>query len=418
MLALLAALALPPQGPAAAPAESARAIHDRLLTLDTHKDISPLLAKEPPSDPATAERFRRAYDPSVDGDQQVDFPKMRRGGLDCAFFIVYVGQGDNDAAGFARARREAFAKFDAIDRMCARFPDEVELARTPEDVARIVAAGKLCAAIGIENGYAMGEDLGLVEEFARRGARYMSIAHNGHSQLGDSNTPDGALHGGLSPLGREAIAAMNRAGIMVDVSHSAKATMMQALEASEAPVLASHSGCRALCDHPRNLDDEQLRALAAKGGVVQIVALDAFVKDERPRQQALDEIREELGLPPVREWGRALDEAGAAAGPLREKMRRYHALVDELPAALRPADVADLADHIDHAVAVCGIDHVGIASDFDGGGGIEGWHDASETPNVTAELLRRGYSEEQLAKIWSGNLLRLWAEVARAAGDR
>ncbi|MGA1606624.1 MAG: membrane dipeptidase, partial [Planctomycetota bacterium] len=194
MLALVSALPLVlavPQGPATTSSPDlearARAIHERVLTLDTHKDISPLLAREAPSDPETRERFRKAYDPSVDGDQQVDFPKMRRGGLDCAFFIVYVGQRANDAAGFARARAEAFDKFDAIDRMCARFPDDIGLARTPADVRRLDAEGKLIAAIGIENGYAMGEDLSLVEEFWRRGARYMSITHNKHSQLGDSN---------------------------------------------------------------------------------------------------------------------------------------------------------------------------------------------------------------------------------------
>lgn len=424
MLALAPALLLlvAPQEPNAAPlpdVESrARAIHQRVLTLDTHKDISPLLAREAPSDPETRERFRNAYDPSVDGDQQVDFPKMRRGGLDCAFFIVYVGQRANDAAGFARARAEAFDKFDAIDRMCARFPDDIGLARTPDDVRRLHAEGKLIAAIGIENGYAMGEDLSLVEEFWRRGARYMSITHNKHSQLGDSNTPEEPIHGGLSELGRKAIAEMNRVGIMVDVSHAAKSTMMQALEASTAPVIASHSGCRALCDHTRNLDDEQLAALAESGGVIQIVAFDSYIKDPAPREAALGALREELGLPAEREWPRLLAAEDGSAAAVEAKIARYRARVAALPATLGPASVVDLVDHVDHAVKICGVDHVAISSDFDGGGGIEGWRNAAETFQVTLEMVRRGYSEEDIAKIWSGNTLGLWERVAEHASRR
>ena len=421
MLALAPALLMlvAPQEPNAAPlpdVESrARAIHRRVLTLDTHKDISPLLAREAPSDPETRERFRNAYDPSVDGDQQVDFPKMRRGGLDCAFFIVYVGQRANDAAGFARARSEAFDKFDAIDRMCARFPDDIGLARTPADVRRLHAEGKLIAAIGIENGYAMGEDLSLVEEFWRRGARYMSITHNKHSQLGDSNTPEEPIHGGLSELGRKAIAEMNRVGIMVDVSHAAKSTMMQALEASTAPVIASHSGCRALCDHTRNLDDEQLAALAEVGGVIQIVAFDSYIKDPAPRDAALAALREELGLPAEREWPRLLADEDGSAAAVEAKIARYRARAAALPAGLGPASVVDLVDHVDHAVRICGVDHVAISSDFDGGGGIEGWRNAAETFQVTLEMVRRGYSEEDIAKIWSGNTLRIWEQVAEHA---
>jgi membrane dipeptidase len=396
----------------------ARAIHGRVLTLDTHKDISPLLAREAPSDPETRERFRMAYDPSVDGDQQVDFPKMRRGGLDCAFFIVYVGQRSNDAAGFARARSEAFAKFDAIDRMCARFPDDIGLARTPADVRRLDAEGKLIAAIGIENGYAMGEDLSLVEEFWRRGARYMSITHNKHSQLGDSNTPDEPIYGGLSELGRKAIAEMNRVGIMVDVSHAAKTTMMQAIEASTAPVIASHSGCRALCDHTRNLDDEQLRALAEDGGVIQIVAFDSYIKDPAPREAALEALRDELGLPAEREWPRLLAAEDGTAEDAAAKIESYRTRVAALHTSLGPASVRDLVDHVDHAVQICGIDHVALSSDFDGGGGIEGWRNAGETFEVTLELVRHGYAEEDIAKIWSGNTLRLWEQVEAHASRR
>jgi membrane dipeptidase len=290
---------------------------------------------------------------------------MREGGYDCAFFIVYVGQGRLAKDAYNKALKEAYAKFDAIDRMVRKYGDRIGLATTANDVERLHREGKLIACIGIENGYPMGEDLGNIAKFYARGARYMSIAHNNHSQLGDSHTPAEPLHGGLSELGRKAIGEMNRLGIMVDVSHAAKSTMLEAVALSKAPVIASHSGARAVNDHTRNLDDEQLRALAKKGGVVQAVALGNFVKTT------------------------AKGEPGA--------------------------DVSDFVDHIDHIVKVVGIDHVGISSDFDGGGGIVGWNDATESINVTVELVRRGYTEEQIGKIWSGNLLRVWREVEKVA---
>jgi membrane dipeptidase len=369
LLAATAAFAQTPAtstGADAALRERALAIHARVLTLDTHKDIDPLFAPEQlPSDPATREEFVRRLDPGVRGTQQVDLVKMREGQLDCAFHIVYVGQGRLAPDAFHKAHKEAIAKFDAIDRMVARYGDRIGLATSPDEVERLHRDGKLIASIGIENGYPMGLDLGNIEKFFHRGARYMSIAHNGHNQLGDSHTPAEPRHGGLSELGRQAVAEMNRLGIMVDVSHASRATMLEVVQRSRAPVIASHSGARAVCDHTRNLDDEQLRAIAKNRGVVQAVALGAFVK----------------------------------------------AKADGEP----DADVRDFVDHIDHIVKVAGIDHVGIASDFDGGGGIVGWNDASETPNVTIELVRRGYSEAQIGKIWSGNLLRVWREVEAAA---
>ncbi len=382
----------------------ARGIHQRAITLDTHKDISPLLAPEKlPSDPVTRERFRRQYDPAVRGDQQVDFPKMREGHYDCGFFIVYVGQQRLTPAGYKKALRDAMKKFDAIHRMVRLYPEHIELARSPADVRKIVGKGKLVACIGIENGYPMGEDLSLIGTFHELGARYMSIAHNRHSQLGDSHTPQEPLHGGLSDLGRKAIAEMNRVGIMVDISHAAKSAMMEAVALSKAPVIASHSGCRALCDHTRNLDDEQLIALAKKGGVIQCVALSAFIKTDRERRAMIDALREELGVAPGRSSGSEKDQEKALVN--------YRKQLSQIDAIHPRAEVKDFVDHIDHAVRLIGIDHVAISSDFDGGGGIEGWNDASQTFNVTLELVRRGYTEEQIGKLWSGNTLRVWQEV-------
>ncbi len=387
----------------------ADALHARLLTLDTHKDIDQKLAPETlPEDPKTREEFRQRFDPTVRGSQQVDFPKMREGGYDCAFFIVYVDQRKLTNAGYQRAFAEASAKFDAIERMCRLHGDTIGLATSPAAVESLHQAGKLIACIGIENGYPMGEDLTRIEQFHRRGARYMSIAHNGHTQLGDSHTPAEPLHNGLSALGKQAIAEMNRVGIMVDVSHAARSTMLQAVEASLVPVIASHSGARAVNDHTRNLDDEQLRALAKKGGVVQCVALADFVKSNPGRSEAVSKWMAECGI--VRGGN---DELSA-----EEREQRWQKVRDGMPpidAKFPKANVRDFVDHIDHIVKVAGIDHIGIGSDFDGGGGITGWNDASESKNVTRELVRRGYTDEQIAKIWSGNLLRVWRTVESAA---
>ena len=391
----------------------ARAIHERVMTLDTHKDISSDLASEKiPTNSSERERFLLRTDPTLEGPNQVDFPKMRAGGLDVAFFIVYVGQGPLNEEGFARAAKQAQDKFDAIHRMARRFPEHIGLARTPDEVESLHKAGKLVACIGIENGYAMGTDVSRIADFHRMGARYMSIAHNGHSQLGDSHTPTEPLHGGLTDLGRRAIEELNRYGIMVDISHASKATMMQAVAHSRAPVLASHSAVDGILPHGRNLDDEQLRALAAKGGVIQTVAFKSYVKGDQERRNAIAALREKLDHP-RRRSGEPISDSPEAI----EKRRLFKEGVAAIEKAHPPATVSDFADHIDHAVGVIGIDHVAISSDFDGGGGVTGWNTAAETFNVTLELVRRGYSEEEVGKLWSGNTLRLWREV-EAVGRR
>ena len=387
----------------------AKAIHERVLTLDTHKDISPLLARQDiPKEPKARKRFRERYDPTVRGTQQVDFPKMREGGLNCAFFIVYVGQGRLTPVGFKRAKDAALAKFEAIARMAKHYPQHIGLARSADDVERIWRSGRLVAAIGIENGYPMGQDLSLIERFHKLGARYMSITHNRHNQLGDSHTPEEPMHGGLTELGRKAVAEMNRVGIMVDVSHSSKKTMMDTVAHSKAPCIASHSSCHAVYAHGRNLDDEQLRALAKKGGVIQIVAFDTYLKPLKERAAAMRSLREELGLT-------RRGSGGLSAAEREQRWDQYRKRMKTIDAKYPRSTVEDLVDHVDHAVKVAGIDHVAISSDFDGGGGIKGWQDASETLNVTLALVRRGYTEEQIAKIWSGNTLRLWRDVEAVA---
>jgi microsomal dipeptidase-like Zn-dependent dipeptidase len=387
-------------------------IHARCLTLDTHKDISSQLAPEQlPTDPDTAKQYRAKYDPTVRGDQQVDFVKMREGQYDCAFFIVYTPQRKLTDAGYQGAYVEANKKFDAIHRMCRLYPNDISLATTADDVERLHNEGKLIACIGIENGYPMGLDLKRIKEFHKRGARYMGIAHNGHTQLGDSHTPAAPMHNGLSELGVQAIAAMNDVGIMVDVSHASKATMMHAVKISTAPVIASHSGARAKNDHTRNLDDEQLRAIAKNNGVVQCVALASFLKSNKQKDAAISKLRNELGLSRTSTI-ELTDEQREANW---EKLKQART---ELNKSYPPANVSDYVDHIEHIVRVAGIDHVGIGSDFDGGGGITGWDNASESRNVTRELVRRGYNEADIRKIWSGNLLRVWRDVEAVAATQ
>jgi membrane dipeptidase len=371
------------------------ALHNRLLTLDTHIDI-PL-------------NYMTEIDPTGETDLQVDQPKLETGRLDSGFWIVYTPQGDLDEAGYAQALSIAQTRMDAIERL-TRERDSFELATRADDVRRIVEEGRFAVLVGMENAYPLGESIADVEAWADRGVRYVGLTHFGHNQFGDSSNPnmardagfiEGGRHGGLSDLGRELVRELNRVGIMVDVSHTGKATMMQAADLSSTPIIASHSGVKAVADHARNLDDEQLRKIAEVNGVAQMVALGAYVKLPSPEQvSAREALDAEFGDPSS--W----DDA------TRERYIEGRRAISDMAAR---ASVSNFVDHIDHAVAVAGIDHVGIASDFDGGGGIVGWDDASETQAVTAELVARGYTEDDIAKIWGGNLLRVLEAVETGA---
>lgn len=381
---------------------SVEAIHDRVVTLDTHVDIHEDMSFDP------------IYDPGTDTPQQVDLGKMEAGGLDSAFFIVYVGQTERTPEGYAEAEEKARRKFSAIHRMTEHYPERIGFANTPDKFDAIVASGRKVATIGIENGYVIGKDLSRVEEFYNMGARYMTLAHNGHNDICDSATPLSRLgdeeeeHGGVSEFGYQVIDEMNRVGMMVDISHVSIKCMMQATEYSKAPVIASHSGVFELSKHRRNLNDEQLKAVAASNGVVQIVGLDGFVKYYPEKGPEVGALRASVA---------------AAAGDAdwnvdtHASSPAYTAGMDAISAKYPAANIKDFVDHIDYAVKLIGVDHVGIVSDFDGGGGLEGWNSAAETMNVTAELVARGYSEQDIAKIWSENTIALWRRVdAVAAG--
>ena len=378
----------------------ARAIHEKVLTVDTHVDI--------PTDFDST-----GYDmmkPGV-GRQQVHLPTMISGGLDAPFFIAFVEQGKRTPAGYANALSEAFAKFAGVHRLTEEtHPDKIGLALTAADARRLQASGKKVAFIGMENGYSMGKDLRLLDQFHDYGASYFGIVHNGHNDLGDSAQPrkdePAAEWNGLSPLGKQVVSRLNELGIMVDVSHSSDKTTLDIIAASKAPVIASHSAVMAVSPHARNLSEAALVGIGKSGGVAQIVAFDPYLTVTPPEKlAAVAALGKEMGL----------SGPGSFDKMTAEQRTTYDAKMAELNKKWPRSNVKNLVDHIDYAVKKIGIDHVGIASDFNGGGGIDGWNNAGETFNVTLELVRRGYTEEQIAKIWGGNLLRVLDDVQKYA---
>jgi membrane dipeptidase len=394
--------ATPPRGVDAALYERARAIHSRVFTIDTHKDIPDNFAT-PAADPKTM-------------SAQVNLDKMKAGGYDMAFFAVYVGQGARTDSGNAYAKDRALNKFASVHRMAEQmYPNLIEIAYTPEDAERIHRAGKLVAGIGIENGWVIGKDLTLVKRYYDLGARYMTLAHTSNNDICDSSTDaKGEEWGGLSPFGRQVVAEMNRVGMMVDVSHVSKKCMMQATALSTSPVIGSHSSTTAVANVPRNMDDEMLAAIKTNNGVVQMVAFNGYVKVQPPIRDSLSRALNAEFFPGAANGRGAGGGRGRVALP-PDRQAEYDRRVAEIDAKYPPATVADFVNHIDHAVKVAGIEHVGISSDFDGGGGIIGWRDASETFNVTLELVKRGYTEDDLRKLWGGNTLRVWGENQRRA---
>jgi membrane dipeptidase len=384
--------------------EKAKKIHKEVITLDTHVDID-------------TSYFSKDKNLGMKTPNQVDLPKMREGGLDAAFFIVYTAQHTRDQDGYAMAYNRAKEMFNAIHRMTDDFnKDEILLVRQYSDIKKARKSNKLIAMIGVENAFPIGTDLKRVDEFYRLGARYMSLTHNGHSQFADSNVMNKKFdkkeekYGGVSPLGIKLIKKLNKLGIMVDVSHSSKKAMLDIIKYSKAPVIASHSGARNIYDHPRNIDDEQLLALKKNKGVIQVVAFQSYLK-EPPKEKTIarKNLDKEFGLPDD------MTKYFILRTKPKEKQNEYWNRVEQISNKYPHAFVEDLVDHIDHVVEVAGIDHVGISSDFGGGGGIFGWMDASETLNITNELVHRGYSKEEIRKIWSANLLRVYKEVEQIA---
>lgn len=378
--------------------EKARKIHSEILTIDTHND-TPMRFTRSEFNMAEKHDARK-------GGGKMDFPRMKEGGLDGAFFAVFTGQGKRDEAGNKNAYDRAMNVFESIQTTAKKHEDLVEIATTPADAIRLEKEGKIAMFIGVENGYPIGKDLKKVEEFYNLGARYITLCHTKTNDICDSSTDkNGPEHNGLSKFGYEVVEEMNRLGMMVDMSHASDESFFDVIEESKAPIILSHSSVRAICDSPRNLTDEMLLALKKNNGVIQICILSGYIKLPTPnpeRDAAFEKLRAEFNN---------LNESDTIK---RAELRKEWGMIGEkFPEVL--ANVQDAVDHIDHVVDLIGIDHVGIGTDFDGGGGIEGCFDVSEMVNISIELYKRGYTKKQIEKIWSGNIFRVMKEVVKVS---
>lgn len=364
-------------------------IHEKTLTVDTHCDTPINIA-------------RSGFDLGIrHAEGCIDFPRMKEGGLDAEFFAVFTGQGQRNDSAFNAIYQYSLSVLDKVRANVEKYPDLAGIATSPEEALRLKKEGKIAAFIGIENGYPIGLDITRVKTFYDRGARYITLSHTRNNDICDSSTdPRGPEHDGLSAFGREVVAEMNRLGMIVDVSHISDNSFYDVLEVSTAPVIASHSSCRALCESPRNIDDDMLLALKDNGGVIQICILSDYLKipDSNPQLDArLKEFTAKYG-----DFGILGEEEKKIA---REEYRAIRERYEKL------ATVDDVVDHIDHVVQVIGIDYVGIGTDFDGGGGVEGCMSAADMKNITIELLQRGYNRKEIAKIWGGNIMRVMKDA-------
>ena len=378
--------------------ERALLIHKKVLTLDTHAD-TPLRMIEP------GFRMSDRHDPNETGSK-VDYPRMIEGGLDAIFFAAFVAQDIRNDKGNFRAKNLCVQMIDSILSSIQQNSDVVGLALNPEDAYSLEKQGKRAIYIGIENGYPIGGDLSNIETYYKKGVRYITLVHSSNNDLADSATdPAGPEHNGISEFGSKVVKEMNRLGIMVDVSHGSDAVFYDAIKISKAPIIASHSNARSVTNHKRNMTDDMLKLIAKNGGVVQLTMLSNYLRDPVPNITA-EKLKKELlsSIKPI-------DQMTTLE---KETMRkRLNEIDDNYPIA--PANLKNVVDHIDHIVNVAGIDHVGIGCDFDGGGGIDGVFDVSQVMNITIELVKRGYNEDQIAKIWGGNLIRVFSEVQTIA---
>lgn len=397
------ALALMPAGASAEEAGGAippavLKFHQSLLTLDTHLDTPARVAIDGWS-------IEDEHDVHKDYTQ-VDLPRMKKGGLDGGFWAIYTPQGPLDPEAIRKARDFGIKRALVIREMVAADPNNFVLATQAGDAAKIAKEGKRIVYMSMENAYPLGNDTSLVQLYYDMGVRLIGFAHFSNNQFADSSTdPQGEHWGGLSPLGMELLAEMNRLGIVPDASHSSDKVLDDLLRLSKTPIILSHSGCKAIYDHPRNIDDDRLRALAARGGVIHMNAYGAYLRASRPNPERMKALRELFSSMREEEMTKARHDEMTAR--MREIDRRY-------PDTDKPT-FDDFMEHVLHALKVAGVDHVGIGLDWDGGGGVSGMEDVSALPRITAALLDAGYGKQDIAKIWSGNVLRVLAENRRIA---
>ncbi len=377
-------------------------LHQKLLTLDSHLDT-----------PASLDLpgWSIEEEHGVHSDYtQVDLPRMKKGGLDGGFFAIYTPQGPLTEEGFRKSRDFALLRGVSIREMVAADPANFALALEAKDAAKIAASGKRVVYMSIENAYPLGEDVSLLKTFYDMGVRVSGFAHFAHNQFADSSTDPSKKprYGGLSPLGKELLKEMNRLGIVPDASHSSDQVLDDLLALSTSPVLLTHSGCKAVYDYPRNIDDEHLKALAAKGGVIQMNAYGAYLRASKPNSQRQEALKALFGQ--LREDAKLSPEKRAELLAKRQEIDRLYPETDR-------ATFDDFMAHMLHALKVAGPDHVGIGLDWDGGGGVVGLEDVLDLPRITAALLKAGYSEADVQKIWSGNVLRVLAAAEAAKGS-
>lgn len=371
-------------------------IHKKVLTIDTHTD-TPLRFSNPNFD------ISKRNDP-IDSNTKLDFPRMKEGGLDAAFFAVFIGQGDRNEEANSIVKDKALSIINSVHEIVSENSELAELAITAKDAYRIEKTGKRAIYLGMENGYPVGTDISNVSKYYDLGVRYITLCHTSNNDICDSST-DRSEHNGLSEFGKEVVTEMNELGMIVDVSHVSDKSFFDVIDITKTPVIASHSCARAMCDNPRNLDDDMLRKLAENGGVIQMCILSDYVKEieqDSARVIAQKTLREKF--------------ANYKDLPPDQQMLAYNEW-DKLNQLYPPklATVSDAVDHIDHIVKVAGIDHVGIGTDFDGGGGLADCFDVSQLGNITIELIKRGYSEKDIEKIWGGNFMRVFQEVQNFA---
>jgi membrane dipeptidase len=381
--------------------QKARELHKRMLTVDTHCDTAFSLLR-------TDWKIGDRHDPSLRASGKIDLPRMREGGLDAEFFAAFVGQGPLTPEAHIKAKDSALKAVEAVRKMTEDDSSVIGLALDPAGARRLKKEGRLTAFIGMENGYPIGRDLSLIELFYKKGVRYITLCHSSDNDICDSSTDrSDPQDKGLSEFGRMVVAECNRLGMLVDISHASDKSVSDILAMTKAPIIASHSSCRAVCDNPRNLTDEELRALAKNGGVIQICFLAAYVKTPPvipEREKALKELEAKYGSI------RAIQDEAVRMKAMAER----EAVNQKFPQVR--ATVQDLVDHIDHVRKVVGVDYVGIGTDFDGGGGVVGCDDVSGMIHVTEELIRRGYTDREIEKIWGGNFLRVFQKVIDLAG--